>query len=65
LLSKYQGDEASYRKVMESSGQILSHLFGVDMKGIVGGGGNNDTGAVKNNQDLLDKAFALGKELAG
>lgn len=59
------GDEVAYRKVLETFGQSSSGLFGVDVKGIVGGGGNNEAGAVKNNQDLLDKAFALGKELAG
>jgi multimeric flavodoxin WrbA len=65
VFSSGAGDEAGYRKMLESFGQILSHLFGVDVKGIVGGGGNNEAGAVKNNQDLLKKAFALGKELAG
>jgi multimeric flavodoxin WrbA len=57
------GDEAGYRKVIESFGRIFSHFPGAEVKGIVGGGGNNELKAVEGKQDLLDQAFALGKEL--
>lgn len=65
VFSSGGGDEVAYRKVLETLGQGFSGLFGVDVKGVLGGGGNNEAGAVKNKPDLLDKAFALGKELAG
>ncbi|MGD0154244.1 MAG: flavodoxin family protein [Thermacetogeniaceae bacterium] len=58
-------DETAYRKVLESFGETLSHLFGVAVKGIVGSGGNGAPGAVKEKQDVLDTAFALGKSLVG
>jgi multimeric flavodoxin WrbA len=57
------GEEAGYRQVMVSFSQIFGHFPGMAVKGIVGGGGNSDPGSVKNNQALLDEAFALGKEL--
>ncbi len=59
------GDEAGYRKVLESLGQVLTNILGVGVQGVVGGGGNNEPGSVKNKPELLDEAFALGKSLVG
>jgi multimeric flavodoxin WrbA len=64
VFSSGAGEEAGYRKLIESFGQKLSGLCGIEIKGIVGSGGNAEAGVVKNNQNLMDKAFTLGQELA-
>jgi multimeric flavodoxin WrbA len=49
--------------VLNALAQRLSDMFGIEIKGIVGGNGMNELGIVKNNAELMNKAFGVGKEL--
>jgi len=51
-------------EVMDSLAKFLRGALGIEVRGVVGGNGFNELGAVKNRDDLLDKAFSLGQELA-
>jgi multimeric flavodoxin WrbA len=51
-------------EVMDSLAKFLREALGIEVRGVVGGNGFNELGAVKNRDDLLDKAFSLGQELA-
>jgi len=60
-----QGGGENGRALMESVASLLTKAMGMDVKGIVGGNGLNEPGAVKQKPDLLDRAFRAGGELAG
>ena len=53
------------RAAVESLASFLAGAMGIEVKGIVGGNGLNELGAVKRRNDLMAEAFRLGKELAG
>lgn len=53
------------RAAIESLASFLARAMGIEVKGIVGGNGLNELGAVKRRNDLMAEAFWLGKELAG
>ncbi|HHW42499.1 MAG TPA: flavodoxin family protein [Desulfotomaculum sp.] len=58
-----QGGGENGASVMETLSSFLK-IMGVEVKGIVGGNGLNESGAVKQRHDLLERAFQLGRELA-
>lgn len=60
VYSQGGGDNA---ELIESLAKSINDLFGMEVKGIVGGNGLNEPGAVKKNDTLIDKAFKLGGEL--
>lgn len=62
VYSQGGGDNAA---LMESLAAWMTTAMGIEVKGIVGGNGLNEPGAVKQRDNLLEKAFQLGKELAG
>ncbi len=59
-----QGAGENGRVVMENVSTFLSTAMGIEVKGIVGGNGLNELGAVKERKDILERAFQLGRELA-
>lgn len=62
VYSQGAGDDAA---LIESLASWLTTAMGIEVKGIVGGNGLNELGAVKQRDDLLEKAFRLGRELVG
>lgn len=59
-----QGAGENGAVLMESLASFLTTVMGIEVKGIVGGNGLNELGAVKQRHDLLERAFQLGRELA-
>lgn len=58
-----QGGGENGASVMETLSSFLTTMMGIEVKGIVGGNGLNELGAIKQRHDLLEKAFQLGREL--
>lgn len=58
-----QGGGGNGETVMQSLASFLTTALGIKIKGIVGGNGLNELGAVKQRRELLERAFQLGKEL--
>lgn len=57
-------DETSYNTTFTSLGQMLSSLFGLELKGILVAGGMKDAETAQKNNELRQKALTLGKQLA-
>ncbi|NLG85484.1 MAG: flavodoxin family protein [Firmicutes bacterium] len=53
------------KAVIEALASFLAGAMGIEVKGIVGGNGLNELGAVRRRKELLEEAFRLGKELVG
>ena len=62
VYSQGGGDD---RAVLESLASFLAGTLGIEVKGIVGGNGMNEPGAVRRRKELMEEAFRLGRELAG
>ncbi|CEP66114.1 Flavoprotein-like [Moorella glycerini] len=60
VYSQGSGDDAA---LMENLARWFTTLMGIEIKGVVGGNGMNELGAVRLREDLLAEAFRLGQEL--
>jgi len=58
-----QGGGDTGQAVMESLAMFFKSVLNMDVKGIIGGNGLNELGAVKNRREVLERAFELGKEI--
>lgn len=58
-----QGAGKNGAAIMDSLASFLTSAMGIETKGIVGGNGLNELGAVRQRHDLLERAFRLGREL--
>lgn len=64
VFSQMTPDEALYLNTFTSIGQTLSALFGLELKDILVAGGMKDAETAQKNNELMQKALILGKQLA-